>query len=287
MKKILQAIAMVILSMATFTLNCYITGSVLVDYLELGTLIDCLYFVIISLIFIRYAKEKPQYAYPVFVVPVIIFSLLFIRNNVLTGDKLFYDLDMFVSVVIALVIVCLKGVSLKYRLFIGVFLSIFSAYIITPKMDADLYFENSSKVNIGALPIDKAHIKKDDGNEINKRDVLKTQNIIVFSFVGCKPCRDLKNVLINYSKQDSSLKKRLVFITNGRLSTFEDFKNYEQYAGVNCYYDSAGIMSDKYVPESSFPVLYLIKDNKNAMKYPGIPFGKTNKSILYDIISKK
>jgi hypothetical protein len=287
MKKIFQAIGMLILSMVTFTFNCYITGSVLIDYLELGTLIDCLYFVIISLIFIRYAKEKPQYAYPVFVVPVIIFSLLFIENTILTGNRIFYDLNIFVSVVIALIIICLKGISLKYRLFIGVFLSVFSAYIITPKMDADLYFDNSSKVNIGVLPIDKAHIKKDNGNEINKRDVLKSQNIIVFSFVGCKPCRDLKNALINYSKLDSSLKKRLVFITNGRLSTFEDFKNYEQYAGVNCYYDSAGIMSDKYVPESSFPVLYLIKDNKNAMKYPGIPFGKTNKDILYDIISKK
>ncbi len=273
--------------MVTFTFNCYITGSVLVDYMELGTLIDCLYFVIISLIFVRYAKEKPQYAYPVFVLPVSIFSLTFIKQTIMTGDKLFYDFDMLASVVIALIIVCLRGVSLKYRLFIGVFLSVFIAYIVETKMDADLYLDNSSKVNIGALPIDKAHIKKDAGNEINKRDVLKSQNIIVFSFVGCKPCRELKNALINYSKLDSSLKKRLVFITNGRLSTFEDFKNYEQYAGVNCYYDSAGIMSDKYVPESSFPVMYIIKDSITGLKYPGIPFGKTNKDILYDIISKK
>lgn len=283
-KKILVFIAILLIVILVFTGHCYITGSLLVDYPAIGTFLDGLFFVAITLTYISFRRKWPIWSYMFLLIPIICFSALLLRDFIATNDHIYYNFNMLASVIISIVLLALVGVGLKYRAAAGVLMSGIAAFVVQPKLEGNLFFSESSVIKSGSIKVDNAKLLMSDSLPVELSAVLSPGKILVFSFVGCKPCKELKKTLLDFSSEDSQLKKRLIFITNGRISSFEQFKKYDQYPGISNYYDSAGILSDQYVPESLFPVTCILKENGTVLKYPGFTY--TNKNIIYEIIKK-
>ena len=223
-------------------------------------------------------------AYAVFLPPVLIFSALLIKVYIEESGSILFHLNMLASVLLSIIILTLKGLDLKYRAIFGIVISAVVSFIIYPKLKTEAFYGESTIVKLSELTLEKVKLFEPDSTAVAINKEITPEKILVFSFVGCKPCKDLKNTLLKISANDSLLKKRLIFITNGQLSTFQQYLDHEQYAGIRNYYDSAGIMSDKYVPENQFPVTYILKNNATAIKYPG--FNYSNKKIIYELIKK-
>lgn len=284
LKKILLFVVILLIAMVVFAGNCYVTGALLADYPAIGTFLDALFFVAVTLFFIRYRRKWPLWAFAFLLIPHINFSALLLRDFITTNDHIYYNFNMLASVIISFALLALVNVDLKYRAAAGVLLSGIAAFVILPKLEVDKLFSESLVIQSAKINAANARLLNPDSLPVNLKTVVGHGKVLVFSFVGCKPCKDLKKTLSDFCADDSQLKKRLIFITNGRISSFEQFKKYDQYAGISNYYDSAGILSDQYVPESLFPVTCILKENGTVLKYPGFTY--TNKNIIYEIIKK-
>lgn len=130
---------------------------------------------------------------------------------------------------------------------IGVLLILFAIHPIYVRNMYEFYYTNNKgieKRRYGVLNIEKATIQNIKRETIDISSFLeKDENLVLFTFVGCKPCREKLNFIEKNIKAISE-KKSVIVIHDGKLDSFSVFvKGAKKNPNLSQFYDSSGIFS--------------------------------------------
>lgn len=173
------------------------------------------------------------------------FSGYFIRKKIL--------LIIFPFLITALILFVIKPIYVK---------NLYSYYYINNKGNPK---QLNKKINI------EGSIIQDRNKEtINIKSYLEhKENIILFTFTGCKPCREKLSV-IEKNIDIIAKKKSIIVIHDGSLDSFTLFeKEANHHKKLNTFYDSAGILSEsiKNYSQKAYPIEFTVKKDLTIVNY--------------------
>lgn len=120
------------------------------------------------------------------------------------------------------------------------------------------------------LNLDKTKIQNIDGKAIDIKTFLRnSKNIIIFTFVGCKPCREKLSVIEKNIDQITQ-KQSVIVIHDGGLDSFSLYKKEAlHHKKLNTFYDSAGILSEsiKSYSQKSYPIEFTVDKDLTILNY--------------------
>lgn len=133
-----------------------------------------------------------------------------------------------------------------------------------------------------------AILQDSDGKTVDLQSLLlKEENIVMFSFIACKPCWQKLDIL---SKNiDSIAKKRsIVIVYNGDKDPFNKYKNIaNKHPNMNILYDSAGILCANIYSynQGAYPIEFWV-DKKLTISDYNIGFGSGFSSFYLEKLLK-
>lgn len=154
-------------------------------------------------------------------------------------------------------------------IFIFFLLSFFylSQKILIPKII--FYIQNREKINISSIkPLYNFINTKGDTVEIN---LFKNRcNLLEFYFVGCKPCEEKLNSLINLYKNINDKNFNLFIICDGKISNFKQFKkDLKETNDITFLYDYNNVRGSLVNYDTGYPLELLFKYDSLNSTYIG------------------
>jgi AhpC/TSA family len=142
------------------------------------------------------------------------------------------------------------------------------------KKDGNLTGQNNEKLG-------RLIVKNMNNENFLLADVLKQNkiNLLEFYFVGCLPCAQKQEALKTVKDSIQGKPAGIIFICDGKASTYKEFVEDTRYAQSNAYYDSSGSIT-------------AVLNSANGGKYPYEVIMNSQNKILssyggFNIESKK
>lgn len=153
------------------------------------------------------------------------------------------------------------------------------------------YVENDGKPKTNLhqpLNIEGTVLQNADGKTVALQPLLlREENVVMFSFIGCRPCWEKLEVLSN--NIDSIAQKRsVVIVYNGDKDPFDKYKNVaKEHPDMNILYDSAGILCANIYGynDGTYPIEFSVDKELKILDY-NIGFGSELSSFYLEKLLK-
>lgn len=280
--KVINTFLLAACSILYVVLVFFVSGVLLIDYLELGIFTDCLCFLFINFLFFRVLKYNPLYAWSIYIPAIImVLSTLFVKL-VHDDESLMGNIELLFIPILTLCCLLTYRIGVKWMMAFGVILSLFMSFVVYPESSNQNFLDESTQLSLDKLNLKKISLIDSDSVKHDFQNLMNQEHVVVFSIIECKPCREIERDLLQLATEDTALRNALVFIINGQTNTFKQFKQQKHQEYGLGFYDQDGLLSSYFVHENAFPVLVLFTKDNKARKYSG--YSPTLKKTIYELV---
>jgi thiol-disulfide isomerase/thioredoxin len=280
--KVLNTFLLAALSVLYVVLVFFVSGVLLIDYSEIGVLTDCSFFLFLNLLFFRVLKHNPLYAWSMYIPAIaIVLAMLFVKL-VHYDEHLVENIELFSISLLTLCCFLIYRIGVKWMMVFGVIFSLFMSFVVYPKSSNQNFLDQSTQLSLDKLNLKKINLVDSDSVQHDFKKLMTQEHVVIFGFNNCAPCREIKRDLLQLATKDTSLRNALIFITNGQIDNFKQFKQQKHQEYGLGLYDQDGLLSSYFVPENKFPTLVIFTRDRKARKYYG--YSPIQKKAVYELV---
>ncbi len=210
-----------------------------------------------------------------------VLSTLFV-NLVHDDESLMGNIELLFIPILTLCCLLTYRIGVKWMMAFGVILSLFMSFVVYPKSSNQNFLDESTQLSLDKLNLKKISLIDSDSVKYDFQKLMNQEHVVVFSIIECAPCKGIKRDLLQLATEDTTLRNSLVFITNGKIDDFKQFKQQKRQEYGLGLYDQDGLLSSYFVHENAFPVLVLFTKDNKARKYSG--YSPTLKKTIYKLV---